>query len=208
MAEIRIKLKGIQELQKSIEKIQSTLGKSLEVPLRQAGLHLMAITGERFEQQISPGGSKWEKLKDSTIARRRSKSSAILQDRGTLKNSVSSNPRIYKLDENSLEFGTNLPYANVHQFGDGGRVKIPPRQIDGVVKLRTNRKGELLRQKKHQNLAVFAKKTHKLYTERKFSLMTKGHNITIPARPYLGINKDDMRQIEKIFSVYADEKVK
>lgn len=67
---------------------------------------------ENFEQEGRP---KWEKLKKSTIAQRAKRGywpGKILQMRGELAASITSD-----YDENSAVVGTNKVYAAPHQFG-------------------------------------------------------------------------------------------
>lgn len=76
-----------------------------------------------------------------------------------------------------------IKYALVHQFGG-----IINRVVKaGSVRLRTNKKGDLLRQKDYKNLAVFGKKKHKLAKEVKYE-GGKAFQINIPQRKYLFFN--------------------
>ena len=76
-----------------------------------------------------------------------------------------------------------IKYALIHQFGG-----IINRVVKaGSVRLRTNKKGDLIRQKDYNNLAVFGKKKHKLAKEVKYP-GGKAFQINIPQRKYLFFN--------------------
>ena len=79
-----------------------------------------------FRESKDPYGTPWQKLKASTIARRRKGSSQPLLDTGRLRNSIS-----FRLIGNGVEVGTNVRYAAIHQFGGeagrGRKVEIPAR---------------------------------------------------------------------------------
>jgi phage gpG-like protein len=78
----------------------------------------------------------------------------------------------------SLSIGTNVEYARIHEFG--GQIKRVTKP--GKVRLRTNKKGELLMR---GNLATFANKRHKLVREVEFE-GGKSYIIPIPARAPIG----------------------
>lgn len=72
--------------------------------------------------------------------------------------------------------GSNVKYAGIHEFG--GTIKIGART--GVARLRTDKSGNLLRQKSNAHLAVFAKAGHKRVKE--VAYMSAAHEIRMPAR--------------------------
>ena len=74
--------------------------------------------------------------------------------------------------------GSNVVYAPVHEFG-----AVIQRTVKaGAVKLRTNKRGNLLMR---GNLATFAGPKHKLFKEVKYA-GGKSYTITIPARAPFG----------------------
>lgn len=134
---------------------------------------LETTTLDNFSAQGRPA---WLGLAPSTL-KRRGGDAQILQDKGHLKGSVSS---VYGRD--FAQVGTNLAYAAIHQFG--GVIERAPHSSWGA--LRTNHKGELLRQGSSgtlKNLAVFAKSGHKRIRKIRYSV--GAYSISIPARPYL-----------------------
>lgn len=76
-------------------------------------------------------------------------------------------------------------YAKIHQFG-GRIIRVTK---PGTVRLRTDRKGKLLRQEKKPNLTIFASKKHKLVKEIKKSF-GKRFTILIPKRSYIKITRE------------------
>ena len=74
--------------------------------------------------------------------------------------------------------GSNVRYAGIHEFGGTIRRVVKP----GKVRLRTDRKGELL---KRGNLATFARKSHKGVREISYA-GGKEYTIAIPARAPFG----------------------
>lgn len=110
---------------------------------------------------------------------------------GNLRNSVNS-----QFDNDGTRFtgrvGTGIVYARIHEFGGTiERVSQP-----GVVRLRTNAAGELLRQATEgrlANLAVFAKASHKRYREVAYE-GGKEYTITLKERSFLRSALADRRE--------------
>lgn len=141
---------------------------------------LADATDENF---AADGRPKWQPLAASTLARRlkSNNGSSVLQmlrDSGMLVNSVHAE---FGADHVLVAAGGNgsAPYAAAHQFGT--TINRGPSKTK--VRLRTDAKGNLLRQGKSGNLAVFAKDKHKRARESWHEV--KPFTIRIPARPYL-----------------------
>lgn len=114
------------------------------------GEYLESATIERFTREEAPDGQAW-----SESIRAREEGGKTLSDQGLLKGSITHNVR-----GDTIEVGTNLIYAGVHQFGATIRPK----------------KGQYLKFFLPGGL-VFAKE------------------VTIPARPYLGISAEDQTEL-------------
>jgi|SRR5215831_14057125 len=81
-----------------------------------------------FQRSGARGGSRWKSLAESTI--RKKGSTKILRDTYDLMRSVSERGaahQILKVDKNSVELGTDRPWAFVHQYGSKGFSKTPAR---------------------------------------------------------------------------------
>lgn len=122
------------------------------------------------------GSGGWKALKPATLKQKRRKglAEAILQARGNLIRSIQSSAT-----ESTAIVSTNLRYAAIHHFG--GVISIAARTR--TLFHRTDRKGNLLKQKSNQNLLVFAKKSHK--QKSAYTYGQRAYNINIPARPFM-----------------------
>lgn len=187
----------------------AVVGKDTKKPLEEAGIYVLRQSDLSFAKERQPNGAKWTQLKESTKKKRRkgkkSHGERILQDTGTLRNSVSVGQQgnVFRSDSKSVEVGTNVPYANVHQFG--AKIQKKARKVKVLHKLNKNNT-DFMRQKKHPNLLVFGSKKHKNVIEREF--MAKAHTINIPARPFLGITAQHGKVIVGIIGNYIREQMK
>ena len=104
---IRNLIKYLGEVSKNLE--------DLSVPLKLSALTMIKSIDKNFRVQGRP--EKWKPLAKSTVKRRRRGSSSILQDTGTLKNSISSQALVKMRGKNTISIGTTNAYAAVHNFG-------------------------------------------------------------------------------------------
>jgi len=138
-----------------------------------------AQTEANFAAQDRTG---WVPLAAATRAERvkRNKGSTvlkILQDSGILARSVSSS---YGEDFALVGAGgAAKDYAAIHQFG--GAIEHAPYSVK--TRLRTDAKGNLVRQGAKSKLAVFAKDSHKRARESWHAV--EAYKVETPARPYL-----------------------
>ena len=149
---------------------------------KQVSLALEFHTEQNFEARGRPD---WMPLAAATVRERTKRNNGssvlqILQDRGILASSVSSR---YGADFSEIGAGgAASDYAAIQQFG--GTINRAPYSIK--TRLRTDRKGNLLRQGEEgsaKGRAVFAKNSHKSVAESWNEV--EAYSITIPARPYL-----------------------
>ncbi|WP_439291528.1 phage virion morphogenesis protein [Lonepinella koalarum] len=80
------------------------------------GETLKKIHTERFKQQVDPSGRTWQPLSPLTLSEKRG--TKILRERGQLADTLA-----YNYNDRTLEFGSGLLYAPVHQFGATVRPK-------------------------------------------------------------------------------------
>ncbi|UVK45366.1 phage virion morphogenesis protein [Mesorhizobium sp. AR07] len=141
------------------------------------GLYMVGATQRRFQRETGPDGQKWQRLSARTANRRVGRSQRgyghILRLNLRLYSSIA-----YLADPDRVEIGTNMAYAAAHQLG--AEIKIPAREQD--IHLGDTNRGKR-----------FVKASRK----RKQTLRVKigGHTITIPARPYLGVDTEDQAEI-------------
>lgn len=156
-------------------------------PLMRAIAGILAdAVEENFEQQGRP---QWLGLAPATKKRRGD--GKILQDSGRLASSI-----VARADADSAVVGTNVRYAAIHQFGG----EITRAAHSGWVRLRTDARGNLLRQGRAARLAVFAKDSHK--RARKVQYTSDGWKTKIPARPFLALTQVEADSIERTVSDY------
>ncbi len=156
--------------------VQATLARlrdaaqNLRPALDAVGMSIASRMRATFEQQADPWGKSWQGLKASTLRKRRKagKGAQILRDTGRLMNSIA-----HTAGDSEVVIGsTNVEYAAIHQFG--GAIQRKGRA--GSVRLRTDARGNLIRQKGYGNLAVFAKQRHKRAVGRDY----QGRDYVIP----------------------------
>ncbi len=154
-----------------IRKLYKRLSKLENIDMRKTNLVLAeairASTLERFRNEESPDGTKWEPSKRTSTSRKREK---ILTNTGRLRRSINS-----KSDRKGFAVGTNVVYGATHQFGDENR-ELGPLTIKAKngKALKFNVGGK----------DIFVKKVH-----------IPSLKVSIPARPFLGINEDDIEEI-------------
>lgn len=163
-----------------------------QTPVMRRVAGIMAHSVE--ENFAAQGRPRWPSLKPATIKARERKGNwpgKILQARGDLAASIQSDA-----DAHSAIVGTNKRYAAAHQFG--GPIPIPERS--GTVRLRTDARGNLMRQEGSEHLARFAGKRHKRAVERSF--IAAAHEIQMPARPFLALQESDKQAIVRAIAVF------
>lgn len=128
---------------------------------------IRASTLERFRNEEAPDGTKWKPSKRTSSSTRREK---ILTNTSRLKRSINS-----KADRKGFAVGTNVVYAATHQFGDDSR-EIGPLTI-------RSKKGKSLK---------FNIGGRDIFVKKVFIPSLK---VSIPARPFLGINEEDINEI-------------
>ncbi|MET4206854.1 phage virion morphogenesis protein [Bradyrhizobium sp. LA2.1] len=138
------------------------------------GQALITSTHDRWDRGVAPDGSPWPKsLRVKKYGGKTLKLSARLY------RSVTANA-----SRTGVEIGTNVVYAAIHQFG--GSVDKAAR--DAVLHFKVNKKTGTWR---------FARATKKATLAQKRRI--GAHTVTLPARPFLGLDQDDPRTITTIF---------
>lgn len=151
------------------------------------GAHFVFSTQHNIELEQSPEGRKWPKLSPRTAARRIGKTRRgfdhMLRVTNRLYQSIS-----YNVLPDGVEWGSNLVYARIHQLG--GVIDIPARRGSVTLK-RIRQKGGGIRSR-------FARTGAKGGELREVSI--RGHQVRIPARPYLGISERDRAEVTSIIA--------
>lgn len=144
--------------------------------------YLAAQVKRRFDEGVGPDGSAWLPLKQPRNRPRDRRGAKAgggsgqkpLRDSGRLMASATGASSILETGPLHVVQGTNLEYARVHQFG--ATMRRPAR-------MRTDR----------SFWSFLNGEGDRIYTRR-----IREHTITIPARPFLGINERDVYRIQQI----------
>lgn len=128
-------------------------GEDLQPAMDRIGSMLVASVIHRFETGAGPGGTPW-----APSIRARTEGGKTLVDKARLRTSIT-----YVPGPTSVEIGTNVVYAAIHQFGGTIHAKNAPHLVFKVG-------------------GQFVSKDQ----------------VTIPARPFLGIDEGDRAEINHI----------
>ncbi|RWC58919.1 phage virion morphogenesis protein [Mesorhizobium sp.] len=141
------------------------------------GAYMVTASQRRFQRETGPDGQKWQRLSPRTAQRRIGRAQRgyehILRVKNRLYSSI-----VYEAEPDRVEIGTGVAYAAAQQLG--AEIKIPAREQD-VHLGQTNR----------------GKRFVKASRKRKETMRVKigAHTITLPARPYLGVDQADQAEI-------------
>lgn len=190
-ANTRILTHALQGLAREVKDLRPALG------------HIGEAVKESTQNRIlaggpGPDGQAWPALSPAYLLQK--KGPGLLRESGQLLDSIT-----WKVKgDQAVAIGSNKVYAAIHQFG--GTIKKAARS--GTLRLRTDAKGNLLRQGSvgrslpgpktalASQGAVFARKAHKRFVERHFT--TGAHTATVPARPFLGLSGQDETRVLEI----------
>lgn len=140
---------------------------------KSVGERLLSSASDRFRSETDPQGRPWVSLKPATIrARERDGQTPITILRSNRKGKSASSLAgsiNYEATEDGVEIGSPVVYAAIHQLG--GTIQRPERQAKVYMAGRR-----------------FVKKTQ---ANQDRDVTIPAHSITIPARPYLGLSRDD-----------------
>lgn len=147
-----IELDGLDGLRRNLEDIQTSIsGMDYSEQLRETAADLRGLHQGYFDSESDPDGNLWP---DWHLKRRRASwNHKNLDDTGRLKESLISEggENIEIIDQNSLEWGTGVPYSRSHQDGEsvaisetligrrgqirpaGSVIQLPVRQHVGIT---------------------------------------------------------------------------
>ena len=142
--------------------------------LKNIGEYKVQATQALFDKQQDPQGVRWAALSDRY--RKKKKGPKILTETRRLRDSI-----IYAVRAGNLKIGTNVIYAAAHQFGVNRSVVIPAHR-----RLVKQAFGKPLRFPVWSQVRAHAVNPH------------------LPARPYLGWNQADRREIQAIVADFLE----
>ena len=138
------------------------------------GMSLVTSTLHRFETGIAPDGSPWP-----PSLRVLSHGGKTLVESARLMRSVT-----YVASETGVEIGTNVIYGAIHQLGG---------QIDQAARSQTL---HFKRSKRTGGMLPGFRRKGKGTESREVAV--GAYTITMPARPFLGLDDDDTKEIGKL----------
>ncbi|NNG44982.1 phage virion morphogenesis protein [Pseudoalteromonas sp. NEC-BIFX-2020_002] len=94
----------LTQLVKNLDNLAPALGN--------VGEHLMLTHRDHFDEQRSPDGDPWQALSPDYAKSKKKNKDKILRLNDILRDTFA-----YNVGDESLEFGTNMEYAAIHQFG-------------------------------------------------------------------------------------------
>lgn len=159
-------LDAINRLQQAEADLAPVMGRVAEA--------MRDMTAQAFADEADPEtGQPWEPLKTATIKARQKRGKwpgNILQVAGQLANSIHA-----EHDDHRAVVGTNLAYAAIHHFGG----TIPVHARSQQMYFRHDRRSGTVGNR-------FVKKSRSNFAQR---ATIGAHDITIPARPFLGLSE-------------------
>ena len=177
---------------------------------RQVAVYLAASTKQRFAAGVGPDGAPWRPL-----AHPRPRGAGNpLRDTGQLMASVTGQGagHVEQITPTSLTWGTNLDRAAIHQWGGTIRPKTG-KALAIPLTVEAQRAGYA--RNFPRRLVLFQGTEHPFLVEWVGKGKGKGKrqrmirhylltpSVTIPARPYLGLNDDDAEEIGGILADHA-----
>lgn len=183
---IKTELQGVENARRIIAAMIAH-GRNIE-PLQR---EIAAIMHDEVEENFHAGGRdpKWK------VSKRVQKTGGqTLIDSAQLVNSIQE-----FVSGNSAGVQTNKEYAAIHNFG--GPITRKPHS--GTVRLRTDAKGNLLRQGAtglKANLAVFAKSSHKRAVSKSFT--SNGSTWNMPQREFAKVSPAGIGRIEQAAAAF------
>lgn len=121
---IAITVRGLDEALRELDDATGRLA-DLTPVMQVIAEDVKTLIDDSFEESRKPNGRPWAPLAPETVKRRRNNSNKPLIDTGVLRNSINARP-----GPRSVRFGTNVPYAEWHQFGTESIIARPFFPVD------------------------------------------------------------------------------
>jgi phage gpG-like protein len=206
-----VDIKGLAEIQTAIRRL-GLAAKDTRKPRALVGEEMLLRTSERFARQVGPDGKPWPKSR-----RARREGGATLDHTGMLKSrtaydvSGTDDLDLYSWDKRARvhQLGLTIEPTEGHEF-----LAIPLRANGGnyvdVTKPVAPRKGRDGRRTSHYTRgSTFVGRVHgRLFIFQNVgegvirALFLLLRSVTMPARPFLGFNDDDLAMALRIFASF------
>lgn len=178
-AGIRISVEGVPEVSLGFGALVRRLADATPA-MDEIGSSMVARTRQRFEEERGPDGAAW---KPSQRARR--EGGKTLRDSNRLFQSLT-----HRAEPDAAEWGTNVEYAAIHQFG--GRIRRAARSQVLAFDRRGRFRSRASARRRRRGVIPIA-------------IASIGAGVTeMPARPYLGIDDADRGAILRIVHDWLD----
>lgn len=154
-------------------------GDGREQLLGHMGEYVMRSTRERAEREVAPDGKKWRALSPDYAKwkqKQRPGVPILKFDFHMLGDQFS-----YQVDPGGVLVGTNAPYGAIHQFG-------------GTIRRAAHSRKLTFGKDKPSGMKVFAKAHSKEADHEKWATVD-AYDVTIEARPWLGISDEDAQEL-------------
>lgn len=164
-------------------------GDDRDLMLAQMGEYLLRSTRERAAREEEPSGKKWRPLAPAYArwkAKKRPGVPILKFDFHMLGDQLS-----YQVDGEGLLLGTNAPYGAIHQFGGTTHHAAHSRKL-AFGKDRAN------------GMKTFARAGSAQVDHEKWATVD-AYDVTLPARPWLGISAADEAELQAIVMDHLGE---
>lgn len=148
--------------------------------LQDIGEYLMISTRARAAKQVSPDGQTWAALSPRYAAAKARKRPGVPILR--FDNHMIGDQLVSQVEGDTLLHGTNAPYGAINQFG--GDIQIPARPSQVYFH---HKGGEVSPHFVTKRKATFVQ-----------DVTIPEHVVSIPARPWLGLDKEDEAEIVQL----------
>jgi phage virion morphogenesis protein len=179
MSGVRVKIERQNEVESALQRLTFGLDDARTM-YDQIGGYLVLMTQRRFEEGKAPDGNPWPKS-----WRAIAENGQTLVNSGSLLDSITSNAW-----STGVEHGSSKEYASIHQFG--GVINIPAHKRE--LHFKTDKKGNKI-------LKGFRKKSASNFSIRG---EVGAYKVTMPKRPFIGMDDDDEYNILRIAEDYVE----
>lgn len=164
-------------------------GDDQELVFAQMGEYLMRSTRERAAREEDPSGRKWAPLSPAYKRWKEKKRAGVPILKFDFH--MLGDQFAYQVDQQGLLIGTNASYGAAHQFGSTIHRAAHSRLL-AFGKDRPNR------------MKTFARVGSKDVDHEKWATV-EAYDVTLPARPWLGVSKADEQELQAIVMDHLGE---
>ena len=176
-----------EPLFRRLEQLRKDLARR-DLMLVEVGHALESSTHARFKSMTDPSGKPWKPLSAKYLRVKKKHKDKILTLEGRLDYQI-----VHQAQGDTVAIGTNVPYAAIHQFG--GEVKV------GAFTT-TRKRGT---EGKNKGRFMVGTTTAKYAVDSTFTI--PGRTFEVPARPYLGLSKEDREEVLAILREHLERAV-